>query len=138
MEEDWLLTGTPRNGRRSYPDKQQTSIGCSPIMGSPPDVAIRGAGGVNSARAATQFLGKEVAHVATRMGRDGRAVEAIFEDGTKIDITLARVKEWILNSHPNAPAGTLQKMKFDNFLPGSKGYKRMPTKGGVNFLTTIF
>ncbi len=58
----------------------------------------------------------------------------IFKDGSKIDVNAARVKEWIPNPHPSAPAGTLQKIKFDKFLPGSKGYKRTPTEGEINFL----
>lgn len=61
-----------------------------------------------------KLFGKEVVTTTTRMGRDGKAVEVIFKDGTKIDINAARVKQWIPNTHPNAPAGTLQKVKFEN------------------------
>ncbi len=70
------------------------------------------------AKAATKAFGKEVAEVATRIGRDGEAVEIVFKDGSKIDINAARVKEWVPNTHPKAPAGTLQKVKFENPLPG--------------------
>jgi hypothetical protein len=44
-----------------------------------------------------------------------------------IDISPTRVKEFVPNTHPKAPPGTLDKVKFDNALPGSKGYKRPPT-----------
>lgn len=73
-----------------------------------------------------------------RMGRDGKAVEVLFNDGSKMDITVARVKEWIPNVNPKAPVGTLQKVKFEKFLPGSKGYKRLPTLDEINFLDSIF
>lgn len=68
------------------------------------------------------------------MGRDGKAIEVVFRDQSKIDINAARVKQWELNTHPNAPAGTLQKVKFRNSLPGSKGYKRKPTQRELDFL----
>ncbi|MBN8789895.1 MAG: hypothetical protein J0I84_22670 [Terrimonas sp.] len=53
-----------------------------------------------------KLFGKEVVTTTTRMGRDGKAVEVIFKDGTKIDINTARVKQWIPNTHPNAPSST--------------------------------
>jgi hypothetical protein len=62
----------------------------------------------------------------------------IFKDGSKIDINVSRVKEWIPNTHPNAPVGTLQKVKFENSLPGSKGYKRLPFQEELNFLYILF
>lgn len=71
------------------------------------------------------------------MGRDGKAVEVILKDGSKIDINAARVKQWTPNTHPNAPAGTLQKVKFENSLPGSKGYKRTPTQSELDFLNGL-
>jgi hypothetical protein len=75
-------------------------------------------------KTSAKLVGKEVSNTATRMGRDGGAVEVSFKDGSKLDINAARVKEWVPNPHPNAPAGTLQKVKFDNFLPG---FKRLQT-----------
>ncbi|HVI46754.1 MAG TPA: DUF6443 domain-containing protein [Chitinophaga sp.] len=87
-----------------------------------------------AAKGTTNIFGKEIANTATRTGRDGKAVEVMFKDGSKIDINSARVKEWVPKSHPDAPAGILQKVKFDNFLPGSKGFKRAPTEGEINFL----
>lgn len=88
-------------------------------------------------KAATKVFGKEVAEVAPRIGRDGEAVEVIFKDGSKIDINAARVKEWVPNTHPKAPAGTLQKVKFENSLPGSKGYKREATQAEINYLKNL-
>jgi hypothetical protein len=55
-----------------------------------------------------------------------------------MDITSARVKEWVPNLNPKAPAGTLQKVKFDSFLPGSKGFKRTPTQAEIDFLNSHF
>jgi len=81
-----------------------------------------------------KLFGKTVEKATPRMGRDGKAVEIIFKDGSKIDINKARVKKWIPNTHPKAPAGTLQKVKFNNSLPGSKGYKRLPTQQELNIL----
>lgn len=62
----------------------------------------------------------------------------MFIDGHKIDINTARVKEWVPNTHPKAPIGALQKVKFDNYLPGSKGYKRLPTPDELEFLKNVF
>lgn len=80
----------------------------------------------------------DAATITRRVGRDGNAVEVILKNGNKIDINAARVKEWVPNLHPNAPAETLQKVKFENFLPGSKGYKRLPTKQYIDFLFSLF
>lgn len=32
------------------------------------------------------------------------------------------------NNHPNAPADATNRVKFDNAIPGTKGYKRLPTR----------
>ena len=81
-----------------------------------------------------KLFGKTIQKTITRMGKSGKAVEIIFKDGSKIDINAARVKEWIPNTHPKAPPGTLQKIKFPNSLPGSKGYKRLPTQRELDIL----
>jgi hypothetical protein len=83
-------------------------------------------------------LGENVLSTTTRVGKNGNAVEVLFKNGGKMDINAARVKEWVPNLHPNAPAGTLNKVKFDNFLPGSKGFKRTPTPGEIDFLNGLF
>jgi hypothetical protein len=38
------------------------------------------------------------------------------------------------NTHPNAPPGTLSRVKFDNAIPGSKGFKRLPTQQELDIL----
>ena len=84
------------------------------------------------------IFGKEITQTVTRTGRDGKAVEVLFKDGTKIDITTARVKQWVPNLHPNAPAGALQRVSFESFIQGSKGFKRLPTQAELQFLENIF
>jgi uncharacterized protein RhaS with RHS repeats len=68
--------------------------------------------------------------VATQVGRTkigGPRIKQTRADGSKTDITDSRVKEFTPNTHPKAPEGTMQKVKFDNAQSGSKGYKRDPT-----------
>ena len=79
-----------------------------------------------------------VKQATPRIGRDGKAVEIEFKDGSKIDISGARVKEWVPNTNPKAPPGTLQKVRFDNSLPGTKGYKRLPSQGEIDILNSFF
>ena len=86
----------------------------------------------------SKLFGKTVQKVITRMGRDGNALNILFKDGSKIDITVARVKQFIPNTHPKAPPGTLQRVKFDNAIPGSKGFKRLPTEEELNILKSFF
>ncbi len=50
-----------------------------------------------------------------------------FPDGRTTDITSKRVKEWVPQTHPNAPKGTMDKVVFKNAQPGTKGHKRNPT-----------
>jgi hypothetical protein len=68
----------------------------------------------------------------------GNSVEVLFKNGNKMDINLTRVKEWIPQLHPNAPIGTFQKVKFENFIINSKGYKRLPTSEEIDFFNSIF
>nr|MBK9649938.1 RHS repeat-associated core domain-containing protein [Bacteroidota bacterium] len=91
----------------------------------------------NATKGGVQF-GENVLSTTTRVGKNGNAVEVLFKNGGKMDINAARVKEWVPNLHPNAPAGTLNKVKFDNFLPVSKGFKRTPTSGEIDFLNGLF
>jgi RHS repeat-associated protein len=73
--------------------------------------------------------GAQVAEtVAVRTTQAGdKAVRITRADGSVKDISPARVKEYVPNTHPKAPPGTLDKVKFENPLPGSKGFKREPT-----------
>lgn len=56
-----------------------------------------------------------------------KAIRVTQEDGSVIDISPRRVKEFVPNTHPKAPKDALQKVKFDHSQPRSKGYKRDPT-----------
>ena len=58
-------------------------------------------------------------------------------DGTKKDITRARVKEYVANDHPSAPEGTMQKVKFEDAQAGSKGYKRDPTDSKLSMIDKV-
>lgn len=63
-----------------------------------------------------------------------KAVRITKTDGSVKDISPARVKEYVPNTHPKAPPGTLDKVKFENPLPGSKGFKREPTAKELEIL----
>lgn len=127
------------DGRFRYTvDADGQIIGFKPLGGLGLLEFVGGPGALKAAaKTGTKLFGKEVVTTTSRMGRDGKAVEVIFKDGSKIDINAARVKQWTPNTHPNAPAGTLQKVKFDNSLPGSKGYKRTPTQSELDFLNGL-
>ncbi len=68
----------------------------------------------------------------TRTGE--KAVRINRPDGSVLDISAKRVKEFALNSHPKAPPGSLRRIKFSNSQPGSKGYKRDPTPEELEIL----
>ena len=75
---------------------------------------------------------------AVRTTRTGdTAIEITKPNGSVVDISPARVKEWVPNTHPKAPQGTLDKVKFENALPGSKGYKRAPTPDELKKLEDV-
>ncbi len=71
----------------------------------------------------------DIADVVTRRTRKGKpGVKITKNDGSAIDITEDRVKEFVPNTHPKAPPGAPPlKVKFKDTLPGSKGLKRSPT-----------
>jgi RHS repeat-associated protein len=68
----------------------------------------------------------------TRAGE--KAVRITKPDGSVVDISRVRVKEFVPNTHPNASPGSLNGVKFDNALSGSKGLKRLPTTKELEFL----
>lgn len=73
-------------------------------------------------------VAKGAEQTVVRTTRSGdKAVRITKPDGSVTDISPNRVKEYVPNTHPNAPPGTLDKVKFPNAQPGSKGYKRDPT-----------
>jgi hypothetical protein len=70
-----------------------------------------------------------------RTSRGGeKAIRITYPDGRVVDISPTRVKEFVPNTHPKAPAGALQKVQFDDALPGSKGFKRAPTAEELRML----
>ena len=93
---------------------------------------IRGKLGLRSAE-----LGKGD-QVVTRTTRGGlRGARITRTDGSVIDISPTRVKEYTPNTYPDAPPGTLQRTKFENSLPKSKGFKRVPTKEELDLLDDL-
>lgn len=80
----------------------------------------------------------DAASVATRGTRSGGTGARVTRpDGSVLDITSSRVKEFLPNTHPKAPPGTLQKVKFPNAQPGTKGFKRDPTPQELDFLNSL-
>lgn len=76
--------------------------------------------------------------VKPRITRSGeQAVRITRPDGSVIDISPTRVKEFVPNNHPKAPQGALNKVKFDNALPGTKGFKRPPTPAELEVLRNL-
>jgi len=96
-------------------------IAAAVIAGAPVEATVAAGGAAAK--------GAQVAEtVAVRTTQAGdKAVRITRADGSVKDISPARVKEYVPNTHPKAPPGTLDKVKFENPLPGSKGYKREPT-----------
>ena len=83
----------------------------------------------------TTNASKETLKITNRTTRGGdNAVRIEYPDGRIKDISPKRVKEYVPNTHPKAPPGTKQKVKFDNALPGTKGYKRAPTSDEMKHL----
>jgi len=81
------------------------------------------------------FSQEGVETVVARTTRAGsRGVRITRVDGSVIDITPSRVKEFVPHTHPNAPPGTLQRVRFNNAQPGSKGFKRNPTPDELKLL----
>jgi RHS repeat-associated protein len=83
----------------------------------------------------------KVAREATTTVRTTRSGETAMRttnaDGSVVDVSPTRVKEYVPNTHPNAPPGTLDKVKFEDALPGSKGYKRAPTNEELKKLEEV-
>jgi hypothetical protein len=71
----------------------------------------------------------------TRSG--GAGVRVTRADGSVVDITDSRVKEFVPNTHPNAPPGAMQRVDFPNPQPGTKGFKRNPTPEELDFLNSL-
>lgn len=77
----------------------------------------------------------KIQKVKVRTTRAGdKAVNVTRKDGSKIDISPKRVKEFVPNTHPKAPPGSVNPVKFPNAQPGTKGLKRNPTREELEFL----
>jgi len=107
-------------------------------------VAIRWLNRLRMLSKAEKFFGKKIAKggVRTRTTDAGeKAVEVKFEDGSKIDIDPTRVKAWEEKTIPYGPKAGQKiedKVKFDNAIPGTKGYKRLPTPQEESLLDKLF
>ncbi len=100
------------------------------------DVLAFGLGGLaNLAKAGLAARGAITSVRTTRSG--DKAIRTTRADGSVIDISPKRVKEYVPNTHPKAPRGALNGVRFDNAIPGSKGYKRLPTQRELNVLNRV-
>jgi hypothetical protein len=82
---------------------------------------------------------RDFSRVVTRTTRSGgRGVELTRPDGSQINITAKRVREWVPNTHPSAPPGTRQRVRFPNAQPGTNGFKRDPTPEELRLLDEAF
>lgn len=84
---------------------------------------------IGAAKSATQVVR------TTRTGE--KAVRVTRADGSVVDISPQRVKEYVPNTHPNAPLGTLDRVRFPDAQPGSKGLKRDPTAEELEILRNL-
>ncbi len=73
-----------------------------------------------------------IREVVTRRTRNGDpGVRITREDGSVVDISPSRVKEFV--PEPRASSGT-RRVIFEDAIPGSKGRKRLPTKEELDLL----
>jgi hypothetical protein len=100
------------------------------------------AGGLGGLLARVARVGKaldKISSITTRTTRGGeRGIRIARSDGSVLDITAKRVKEFVPNLNPKAPPGTLQRVRFGNAQPGSKGFKRDPTADELRLLDEGF
>lgn len=81
----------------------------------------------DNAKAYNNYVGYGDSVVVRTTQQGDKAMRVTKGNGNVVDISRSRVKEYIPNNHPKAPPGVMQKRKFPESLPGSKGYKRLPT-----------
>jgi len=91
--------------------------------------AARLSGAATVAKSTTQVVR------TTRSGE--RAVRITRADGSVLDISPQRVKEYVPSTHPKAPPGTLNRVRFPEAQPGSKGFKRDPTAAELEMLRNL-
>jgi hypothetical protein len=95
-------------------------------------------------KSAPEIAAKEVEAAAregalvVRTTRSGEmAVRITRADGSVVDISPQRVKEYVPNTNPNAPPGSLNRVRFPDAQPGSKGLKRDPTSDELETLRNL-
>ncbi|MGM8937332.1 PAAR domain-containing protein [Psychrobacter sp. W2-37-MNA-CIBAN-0211] len=81
----------------------------------------------DNAKAYKNYVGYGDSVVVRTTQQGDKAMRVTRSNGNVVDISRSRVKEYTPNSHPKAPPGIMQKIKFPESLSGSKGYKRLPT-----------
>ncbi|MBK9261552.1 MAG: hypothetical protein IPM54_17320 [Polyangiaceae bacterium] len=84
--------------------------------------------GYNGVQGPVRYLNERT----TRQGTPGARVE--FPDKSVLDVSPKRVKEYVPNTNPNAPPGTMQRVQFENAQPHSHGLKRDPTPQDLEWL----
>ncbi len=90
---------------------------------------------VGEQRVLVHNCGPKGGKIDTRTTRKGDpGVRITDEKGNVKDITPDRVKEFQPNTNPNAPEGAMQRVKFEDAQPGSKGLKRDPTSKELDLL----
>ena len=123
---DAMLEGTAIEGLRDYLPTRHNAV-----KRMKPDVEPKSSAGQGG-------VAKGAEETIVRTTRSGEQAARITRpDGSVIDISPTRVKEYVPNTHPNAPPGTLDRVKFPDALPGSKGYKRAPTLEELDILRGI-
>jgi len=127
-----------RNQANRPPPKQSGNSGSG--GGDPPKRTASSAspqdgGGAGKSIGGRPLQGPPNAKIRTsnRPGNE-KAVELRNADGTVKDISPTRVKEFTPNTHPKAPRGKLNPVKFKDALSGSKGKKRAPTRSELDIL----
>lgn len=81
----------------------------------------------DNAKAYKNYIGYGDSVVVRTTQQGDKAMRVTKSNGNVVDISKSRVKEYTPDKHPKAPPGIMQKVKFPESLPGSKGYKRLPT-----------
>lgn len=100
--------------------------------------AVRENAGLDYDIASDDAVAAKSATQVVRTTRTGeKAVRVTRADGSVVDISPQRVKEYVPNTHPNAPPGTLDRVRFPNAQPGSKGLKRDPTAEELEILRDL-
>ena len=98
-----------------------------------------GGQGNNSGGGSRKLFNPKTDNCVIRTTRSGnKAIRITKEDGSILDVSPYRVKEYIPNKHPNAPSGALQRVKFsENTIPGTKEFKCFPVQEELDLLRNL-